>query len=287
MTQTFLNTVIITAAILPVAIDVFLVYRLFRFFPFSSAAVYGLAPYLVLSLGMADRPALGPWVVTAGVLVVAVAGGALFYWLGHLRGGSSLQLLLLSMGLMIVVQNTVALNFGRQPIPLEWLRMEPLRWGVVTLGGARLGMLIWGVVTLAAILAIQRFTRLGLEWRALADDPELARVVGVRPRRALMTAFVFGAVCTAGAGVLQAADTAMRADMGLRAFMIAAVAVVVGGERLWGVVAATGLVAVTLNFGTYFLGGRWQDVVVFAILLAFLLLRPQGLASGMPAGRAA
>ncbi len=287
LTQTFLNTLVATAAILPLAIDVFLIYRLFRFFPFSSAAIYGLAPYLVLILGMEDRLLPGLLLVGLVVVVVAIGSGAFFYEIGHRRGGSSLQLLLLSMGLMIVVQNSVALHFGRQPIPLGWFEGAPLRWGEVTLGGPRLAALIWGLLTLAVILGIQRFTRLGLEWRALANDPELARVVGLRPRRALMTAFCFGALCTAGAGILQAADTAMRADMGLRAFMVAAVAVVVGGERLWGVVLATILVATTLNFGIYFLGGRWQDVVVFGILLGFLLLRPQGLASVVSMERAA
>lgn len=280
MSQILVNSVVTTAAVLPICLDVFLVYRLFRFFPFTSAAVLSLAPYLLAVFGRGERPLVG--VAGALLAILALAGLTGWFFASRMprRGSSTLYLFLFSLGLMVVVQNVVAIFFGRQPLPLHFLEGDPYSLGSFgVLGPPRLGMLMWAALTLGITLWLQYFTRMGLYWRGLADDRELAEIVGLEPRKPLLTAFCLGALMTGGAGALLAADTAMTPQMGLRTFMIAVVAVVVGGQKLSGVVLATLLVAVVQQVGGYLLGGRWQDVVVFSILLGFLILRPRGLSA--------
>lgn len=282
MSQTLLNTIVTFAAMLPVAVDVFLVYRLFRFFPFTSAAMIGLAPYFALGFSRslpAPAAAVAALVVS---LILSAAVGVFLIWLARVRNSSPLQLFLLSLGLMVVAQNSASLAFGRQPMPLPFFASRPIEVaGLGTVGPARVAMLVWAVVTLAALGMILWKTGLGLQWRALANDRELSEILGLRPRRALLSAFCLGALFTAGAGILQAADTAMNPTMGLRAFMVAAVAVVVGGQRLPAVIGAAVAVSLAQNFGAFALGGRWQDAVVFAVLLLFLIARPRGLAAAV------
>jgi branched-chain amino acid transport system permease protein len=280
MSQSVLDTLITFAAMLPVAIDVFLVYRLFRFFPFTSAILFGLAPYLALafSRGLPVPVAIVAALATAVTLSAAV--GFFLTWLLRVRQSSPLQLFLLSLGLVVVAQNAVSLVFGSQPMPLPAFAARPIAVaGLGTVGPARLAMLAWAGVTLGSLALILWKSRLGLEWRALANDRELSEILGLLPRRAMIAAFCLGALFTAGAGILQAADTAMSPMMGLRAFMIAAVAVVVGGQRLPAVLGAALAVALAQNCGALAFGGRWQDAVVFAVLLLFLLARPRGLAA--------
>ena len=283
MSQTTLNALITLAALLPVALDVFLVYRLFQFFPFTSAAVFGLAPYLALGLSRSLPAPLAVAVALAASLAFAALVGVLLTWLLRVRRSSPLQLFLLSLGLLVVVQSSVAIAFGSQPTPLHLFEARSIALPLGTIGPARVAVVGWALIILGLLGLILWKTRLGLEWRALANDRELSEILGVRPRRALLAAFCFGALLTAGAGILQAADTAMNPTMGLRAFMIAAVAVVVGGQRLPAVIAAAAAVAVAQSFGAFAFGGRWQDAVVFAVLLLFLLARPRGIAA--PSGR--
>src|SRR5690348_16903830 len=105
MSQTSLNALITLAALLPVAVDVFLVYRLFRFFPFTSAAIFGLAPYLALGLSRILPAPLAVAAALAASLVFAALVGVLLTWLLRVRRSSPLQLFLLSLGLLVVVQS--------------------------------------------------------------------------------------------------------------------------------------------------------------------------------------
>lgn len=285
MPQALINALATTAAILPIALDVLLVYRLFRFFPFTSAAILSLAPYLAKLCSIEQHPLLGAAGTLLLLSILALLGGAFLARRLPMRGKSSLNLFLLSLGVMVVMQNVLALFFGRQPIPLALFVGGPIRLGDFgVLGSARVGMLLWAAFAIALVVGLQRFTRLGLHWRSLADDPELAEIVGLEPRKPLIVAFAVGALLTGGAGILLAADTAMTPSMGLREFMIAVVAVVVGGHRLAGVLLATAIVSSAGSIGAYLLGGRWQDAIVFLVLIGFLIFRPRGLMATM--GRA-
>ncbi len=283
--QTLLNTVVATAALVPVAVDVFLCYRLFRFFPFTTAATFCLAPYLLASFGSVGGHVLGTLAALAIVLGLGALGGVFFA--RHSRGHvtASLQLFLISLGILVLVQNVVSVVFGRQPEPLEYFAFLPsVKTSIASLTGVRIGMILWGIIAYGLVGSVFRFTDLGLKWRGIANDPELAEISGISPSRTLPFAFCLGSLLTCGAGILHAADTAMTPHMGLRAFMLAVVVVIVGGARLSGVLLGCIIVAAAQNIGGIVVGNRWQDIIVFVLLLLFMAFRPFGLLTSKPVG---
>lgn len=274
MYQALLNSLFGAAAIIPLTIDILLVYRLYGCFAFTSAAFLALAPYVLNALQRTlgfSGSLLGS---SAAIVLTAFLVGKFFANRANRHPGSSLELLLISLGLMTLSQNSLGLVFGSQPVALSLPGADLVvqsAFGVA--GAARVGMVFWAIASLATVYLLERFTRIGLVWRALAEDPALARSMGTDPRRVLPWAFCLGALLTSGVGLLQAADSAMTPHMGLRPFMLAVAVAVIAGNRLWRVTLACLLVAMAQNLGGLLIGNRWQDCLVFVILVLFLLVR--------------
>ena len=113
--------------------------------------------------------------------------------------------------------------------------------------------------------------------RAVANDAELARVSGINSGRMILWAFAIGSGLAAVAGILVALDVNMTPTMGMNGLMIGVVAVVVGGvESLPGTVLGALLLGFAQHFGVWAISSQWQNAVAFVVLLALLLVRPQG-----------
>ncbi|GAI75617.1 unnamed protein product, partial [marine sediment metagenome] len=136
---------------------------------------------------------------------------------------------------------------------------------------------IVAVACLAIISLILKKTRIGKEWRACAQDRELAEVVGINVNRAILLCFFVGS-CFAGlSGICVGLDVDINPTRGMFAIIIAFVIYVISGEAsIVGIFAASFIIAGTQTFGGWFFGTQWQNAIVFVVLLAFLFLRPEG-----------
>ena len=274
------NALIAAGAYCLVAVGFGLIFATTRFFHFAHGAVYAWGAYLaflfVKVLGL-------PLPVGAALAVVLCAGlGAAFelvlYRPLRARGASPLVLLLASLGAYVVLQNLISLFFGDQT--------QTLRSGVVRVGlpilGARvtpIQLVIIGAAVLltAAVWLLLKRTRLGLEMRAVANDPALALVSGVRSSRVILATFVLGSALAGLAGILVALDVDMTPTMGMNALMMGVVAVIVGGTgSVPGAALGALLLAFAQHFGVWHISSKWQDAIAFVVLLLFLLFRPEG-----------
>ena len=169
---------------------------------------------------------------------------------------------------------TLPLPFGTEPWLLLGARLDPdFLWMIVTAT----------VITLALVVFF-RATRLGRAMRAVSQNEQAARLMGVGVER------IYGAtwaICTAlGAlvGILFAPVTGVEPEMGgiiLKAF----VAAVIGGfTSLPGAVVGGLSLGVIETFSGAFAGSTFKEVVAFVLLITFLLLRPEGLFA-VPAAR--
>jgi branched-chain amino acid transport system permease protein len=194
------------------------------------------------------------------------------------RGSSSLTLLLASLGIYIVLQNVISMIFGDDT--------KIIRSGSVTEGlgilGARvtpIQLRILGVSVVLLVLAtvfLQK-TKNGRAMRAVASDALLARVSGIDSDRVLLWAFALGSALAGVAGILVSLDIDMTPTMGMNALMMGVVAVITGGVgRTAGVAFGALLIGTVQHLGVWYINSKWQDAVVFVILLAFLLFRPEG-----------
>jgi branched-chain amino acid transport system permease protein len=138
-------------------------------------------------------------------------------------------------------------------------------------------------VILVALLAlvVQR-TPMGRALRAVAENRDVARLLGVSAGPLTLFAFMVSGALAGAAGVLiglhyAAITPYMGVEIGLKAI---AVMVVGGTQRIWGALIAGPLIGVAEVMTTAYGGSQIRDFVVYGLMIAILLLRPQGLLGG-------
>ena len=189
--------------------------------------------------------------------------------------------LMATVALGIVLDNVVMATYGKEPRSLPSpLAQSPLEVGGLGLGVYPLQLLIPVVgLALAAVLHyISRRTRWGTAMLAVVQNRAAARLMGIPIRRAVALAFALSALFAGIAGVLIAPLMNVHSDMGtlfgLKAF---AVAILGGITSAWGVMIAGlifGLVEATI---TSTLGSGYTQILTFALVIAALAWRPNGL----------
>ena len=114
--------------------------------------------------------------------------------------------------------------------------------------------------------------------RAIGDDEEVSKVVGINTTTVIAVVFFIGAVYAALAGILSGHDTAIQPRMGLLLLLKGWIASVVGGiGNLQGAIVGGFALGMIEQFGIWDLAGEWRDVISFVLLILFLSFWPKGL----------
>jgi branched-subunit amino acid ABC-type transport system permease component len=184
-------------------------------------------------------------------------------------------LLLASLGLYFLLQNTISMLFGEDT--------KSIRSGVVREGlpvfGARITPIQIVIIAVSILLVVLtavwlKTTKIGKAMRAVANDSELAQVSGIDSDRVILWVFAVGSALAGVAGILVALDVDMTPTMGMNALMMGVVAMIVGGVGSIPGVAL--LLGFAQNFGVWKISSQWQDAIAFVILFVFLLVKPEG-----------
>ena len=130
----------------------------------------------------------------------------------------------------------------------------------------------------AGLLVLLRRTSFGKAVRAIGDDEEVSRVVGINTTVVIAIVFFIGAAYAAMAGLLSGHDTAIQPRMGLLLLLKGWIASVVGGiGNLYGAIVGGFALGMVEQFGIWDLAGEWKDVVSYLVLVLILLFWPKGL----------
>lgn len=278
--QVISNGLIASSTILLVAVAFGLIYSTTRFFHFAhgivfTAAAYGVyAAFVVHNLPFAVAVVIG--IGLAAGLGVAIDRA--MYLPLRKRDSPPLVFLLASLGVYIVLQNLISLTFGDDT---KSVRFWPVREGLNILGAritpVQIVIIASAIMMMALLVLLLKRTKLGKMIRAVASDPELAMVCGIPTERVILWVFAIGSAMAGVAGILVALDVDMNPTMGMRPLMMGVVAVIIGGV---GSIPGTALGALLLGMAQHLaawkISSQWQDAIAFAILLMFLLFRPQG-----------
>jgi branched-chain amino acid transport system permease protein len=189
--------------------------------------------------------------------------------------------LMATVALGMVLDNVVMFTYGKEPRSLP----SPLAQSSLEMGGVNLGVyplqLVIPVVglALAAVLhVLSRRTRWGTAMLAVVQNRAAARLMGIPIRRAVALAFALSTLFAGVAGVLIAPLFNVASDMGtlfgLKAF---AVAILGGITSAWGVMIAGLLFGVVEALITSTLGSGYTQILTFALVIAALAWRPNGL----------
>jgi branched-chain amino acid transport system permease protein len=135
------------------------------------------------------------------------------------------------------------------------------------------------VALMVALVLVVSRTRLGKAMRATAFDREAAAMMGIDTDRVISATFLIASMLAGAAGVMYGLYIGTTFFfMGFFAGLKAFTAAVVGGiGSIVGAMVGGVLVGVIESYAIGYVGGQWSDIVVFAILILFMLVRPTGL----------
>lgn len=186
--------------------------------------------------------------------------------------------LISSLGVYIIIVNIIALLFGNETIILNNTVSETFMIGEYIITKPQLTQIITAIPLIIIFLLLMNISGFGLKVKAIADNPMLARVVGIKIQSIRYIVFGIGSLMAASAALLKAYDTGIDPNSGMAITLSAVVVVIIGGtSSLTITVLASLLLAVLQNLTEYFLSAQWKDTVTFTILLIVLLWRTEGL----------
>ena len=137
-------------------------------------------------------------------------------------------------------------------------------------------LVAWGAV--AAVYLFLLKTKMGKALRALADNPELARVSGINTERMIVWAWGIAATLIAIAGILYGIETQLRPEMGWIFLMPLFAAIILGGKGSISGALAGGLVlGIAQQVSTAWLQPTYKPAVAFIIMIIVLIFRPKGI----------
>jgi branched-chain amino acid transport system permease protein len=263
-----------------IALGYTMVYGIIRLINFAHGDIYMIGAFVgyfaIRIFHLSFLPALLVAMAVSAVLGMVIE--RLAY--RPLRNSTRIAALITAIGVSFLIQNTALLAWT--PDPRSYPDVFPLRTyeiGGVYVDNRQIAILGVAVVLMVVLHYIVNYTQIGRAMRAVSQDADTARLMGIDVDRVISFTFALGSALAAAAGVLvgiyyNRIDPTMGSMPGLKAFVAAVLGGigVIPGAMLGGLVMGIAEVAVVALTAS-----TWKDAVAFAILIVILLVRPAGL----------
>jgi branched-chain amino acid transport system permease protein len=283
--QQIVNGLTLGAVYTLIALSFSLVMGILGILNLAIAELFMFGGYLGFTAVMSHLPL--PVAIAAGM-----AGAALLAMIiekvGYqpLRDAPVVMPMLSTLGFSIILQNVATNIWGSDPLQLsDELLGTRFVIGPVSISAMQVLVLGATIALVATLAYIVRRTSIGRALRAVAENRDVARLLGVPANRLTLLAFALSGALAGAAGVLISLHYAaitpyIGVEVGLKAI---AVMVIGGTTRIWGALVAGPLIGVLEVMTVAYGGSQIRDFVVYGFMIAVLLLRPQGILGGMRA----
>lgn len=257
-----------------------IVYNATHVFHLAHGAVLTFSAYMFyvfLVLLHAPLPvAVGLTIVAAALLGCVIEWGV--YAVLRRRGGGPPGQMLASLGLLVLLQNIFALIFSTDVLTVRTGSLTVYPIGKLTVTSHHIVVAVVTVTMFAALQLFLVFSKQGRAIRALADNPNLSAAIGINPNRTYVLILALGSIMASISAMLLTWDVGVEPEMGFMVIFFAIVAVIIGGVGyLPGALLGGFLLGFIQQLSIWQLDSKWQGGIVFAVVLLFLLIRPQGI----------
>ncbi|MGF6653688.1 branched-chain amino acid transport system permease protein [Paraburkholderia youngii] len=309
---------LILGSVYAIALGYTMVYGILGIINFAHGDVLMVGAMVALSaIGVLQNhfPGLGNVLTLVIALLIAAAVCAVVgYTIERvayrpLRRAPRLAPLITAIGVSILLQTLAMMIWSRNPLPFpQLLPTDPINVikATDTTPGAVISMteiviivvafIVVAFIVMGGLLLLVHKTRLGRAMRAIAENPNVASLMGVSPNFVISATFMIGSALAALAGVMIASEYGnahfyMGFIPGLKAFTAA----VLGGiGNLGGAMVGGVLLGLIEQLGAGYIGNltggvfgsNYQDVFAFIVLIVVLVFRPSGLLGERVADRA-
>jgi branched-chain amino acid transport system permease protein len=249
-------------------------------------AFTALATYIGLrSAGVGSTPLLLLAMLVVAILAMAALGMLIArYLVMPLRSAPALNTLLITLMLGTVLRELVRLFYPQGANPKAFPALLPtasINLGQFNLRLDNALMLVAGVLVIVGLQLLLNRTKLGLAIRAVAQDEETARTMGVNFTAVVLITFAIGSALAAYAGIMNGLYyNEINFGMGLYLGVIGFAAAIIGGlGSIYGAILGGFLFAALQTIGTVALpfASAYKDVFAFTVVIALIAWRPTGL----------
>ncbi|MGP9454288.1 urea ABC transporter permease subunit UrtB [Psychrobacter sp. AOP7-D2-23] len=241
--------------------------------------------YVVQNLFQAYFPSMTGWYLVAAIpvafLVSAIIGMVIERIVIRPLYGRELETLLATFGVSLILMQLVRMIFGAQNVEVsnvDWLSGAYQVSSSLVLPFNRIAIIGFTIIILMLLVYLLNKTRFGLFVRAVTQNRQMARAVGISSARIDMLAFGLGSGLAGLAGCALAQVGNVGPDLGQTYIIDAFLVVVVGGVgQVWGAVLASlglGVSGTVLEIG---IGAVMAKIVLLVLVILFIQKRPQGL----------
>ncbi|OZC84333.1 branched-chain amino acid ABC transporter permease [Rhodococcoides fascians] len=278
VTQSVVSGLLLGGVYALISVGLTLIFGVLGIVNFAQGAMLTMAMYIVYALSTAGMPVYLATVLAVPVMFVfgMIVQATLLTKLTI--SGSHDGPLLVTLGLSLLIINVLLMVFGGRPQSVQ----APIDGSLSILGAVaswpRVLAFIGAALVAVALTAVLKRTPLGLSIRAVASNSEGAKLVGVDIGRVYALTFGIGAACVAVAGGLMTPFTSLTPSVGEQFTILAFVIVVLGGlGSVVGAVVGGLVIGLVQTVGALYLPGTGSLILVFAVFILVLFLKPEGL----------
>jgi branched-chain amino acid transport system permease protein len=271
------------------ALALVLIWRSTRIVNFAQGSMAAATAFIALALIDAGQ---SYWVALVVALISGFVLGAVVerVIIRPVEGGPELNAVIVTLGLFVAIQALIAIIFGSsfQSFPTPF-GVRGFEIGDTTIAVTPTSLYIVGavLVVMALLVALFRFTRIGLAMRAAAFGQEVARLLGVRVGRMLTLGWALAAVVGSLSGLLIAGGEFVYPAYMDSLIVFGFVAAVLGGlDSPVGAIVGGLLLGLALSYISGYVDSALVNVAALVILMVVLLVKPGGLFASSVARRA-
>jgi branched-chain amino acid transport system permease protein len=272
-----------------------MVYGILKLLNFAHGDVYMIGSYIGFFVLTALGGSVSPNITTTLLILLMFAGGMVGSGLlgivierfayRPLRRASRIAPLISALGVSFFLQQTAVLLFGSIPKQYNTFSLHdgslftPITIGAFRIQHVQLLVITSAFALMIALSLLVANTQVGKAMRATSVDLEAATMMGIDVDRVIVFTFFVGSALAGAAGVMNGlVYQNITPYIGFQAGLKAFTAAVVGGiGNIRGAMIGGLMIGLAQTLTAGFLSSTFQDIIVFAILIAFMLVRPTGL----------
>lgn len=223
------------------------------------------------------------WPIWLGIAVAVVASGLLGGVIERLLirpmlGESPISVFMITVGLSSILIGLVELVWGADQLRLPaFMPSRPVLIGDALVSPKIFYGFLIAAALIATVLAAFRLWRGGVALRATASDQAAAYAMGIDVPRVYSLAWVLAAAVAAVAGIIVGSISSLSPTMGIFGLSVLVVVIVGGLDSVLGALVGGVLVGLAEAWSGFYLGGEYETLTTFSLLVLVLMVRPYGL----------
>jgi branched-chain amino acid transport system permease protein len=279
--QVVMNFLIAGAVYTMIALGFNMIYWVTKFFNVAHGVFIVLGGYVVyylhtvsgINLYMASFASM----ISVGFLGTTV--DRLVFMPLRKRNASAVTMLVASLGILWAFQALIALVFNNEFLRISAKGAIPKTFSIygAIITEVQIITMTAGLLTVTLLFLIRK-SKFGKAAKAIGDDAEVAKIIGINTDRIINYIFFIGSAVAALGGILIGYDIGLLPTMGMLLLLKGISASIIGGVgNMYGGVLGAYLLGFVENLGVFALSGGWRDAIAFGLLIIFLVFRPRGI----------